>query len=128
MSSASKNMNPDEVLEELARGSVLGATMFYPQDRVPLVVIKSSKTGFTIEFLRVRSVGIDTGHEPARYSGPFPVWDHDYTPDELELYTEQIVAANNRQVARWSDQLGCYQMGGVPIRVGVANYHRDFSY
>lgn len=111
--------------ENGAPRETLGATKMYPQDRSPLMVTKISKSGKTIDYVTVRSVGGDTGHSPARYDGDWPVWDHDYSSRELRRLA---IFNGSVRTARWSEKNGCYMDNGAQIKVGVANYHRNYSY
>lgn len=130
MPAANRNMRPEEVKrwwEENGEHEYLGATRCYPQDRYPLWVMGVSKSAKTIYYTPVRSVDATTGHEPARYDGPFPVWDHDYTQDEIVRFADNSNPDLARP-ARWSEKRNCYIDNGTPVKVGVANYHRNYSY
>jgi hypothetical protein len=133
---ANRDMTPDEVKVWWAENGehlYLGATRCYPQDRYPLLVTSVSKSGKTITYVAVESVSGLTGHEPARFDGDWPVWDHEYTQQDLRLRSDirpevpRDGAATDR-TARWSEKRGCYQDGGTPIKVGTARLYRNYSY
>lgn len=64
MSDRERNIHPPEVaaLFATSRWHVLGATLCYPQDKYPLAVIGSSRTGKRITYVPVRVVSLSTGH------------------------------------------------------------------
>lgn len=100
-----------------------GATAHYPQDEYPFVITRVSGTGHTFWMIPLTEVDRSTGHEPSRFEGPFPVWDHTYTPSELlslrrDDASEVAVA---RTASGWSRD-------GVPVTVGSARYYRNYSY
>ena len=101
-----------------------GVTVHYPQDSYPYVIVEVSASGKTIKIQGVKPVSRATGHEPARFDGPFPVWSHTYTPEELqELKYENTIP----WTIRWTPQNG---WGGKRklYTVGEARYHRNYSY
>jgi len=118
---------PETVVAALIEsGFNLGATLFYPQDRYGYVVIDSTKSGKTLTIMRLETVDMTTGHTVDHFDGPFPVWSHTYTEDEMRtmrrLGTETI---------KWSEPRKGYMRGGrkgTPFLVGVAQYHRNYSY
>lgn len=122
-----RNMNPAEVLEFVRNNETpLGATLCYPQDCYPYTVeFAGGKTGKTLYVNRVRTVDATTGHEPHHYEGPYPVWTHEYTDEELEQY---VLDNEETSTARWSEARQCYLLNGTPLRVGVALYHRNYSF
>lgn len=102
----------------------MGATIVYPQDNYPAVVVRVSKSGKTAWLKRLRTVDGTTGHEPARYDGPFPIYDHVYTDQErqdLLLDHSQEQRVSLRKNGRWA-------AGETPVRMGEARYYRNFSY
>lgn len=101
-----------------------GMSIDYPQDSYPLVITRVSPSGKTVWCKPVRTVDRSTGHEPARHDGPWPVWHHIYTAEELQTYME--AEASERQVTRSRDGL-TWSMSGTPISRG-ALYHRNYSY
>lgn len=100
-----------------------GVTLSYPQDSYPYVIVEVSASGKTIKIVPVETVSKSTGHEPARFDGPFPVWSHTYTAQELQALKRDAVP----RPIRWTPQNG---WGGKGNRytVGVARYHRNYSY
>ena len=69
------------------------ATLYYPSDRYPFIVTAVSPNGskLTLEELA------PAASEPARYAGPFPVWDCDGDPATRNQGGE---AASPRQVSK----------------------------
>lgn len=98
----------------------MGATICYPQDAYPAVVTKVSKTGKVITVERLETVSAKTGHKPARFDGPFPVWSHTYTDEELQSMRTGATA-----VYTWRESTGTW---GPNVRVGSAHYERNYSY
>lgn len=101
----------------------MGVTLMYPQDRYGFVIIRVSPSGKTIWIAPLKGVDLSTGHQPARYDGPFPVWSHTYTDEErasmiLEGAPERQVRLGKRG---WASH-------GTPYSVGQAVMHRNYSY
>jgi hypothetical protein len=101
-----------------------GMSIVYPQDRYPLVIVRVSPSGKTVWVKPLRTVDRSTGHEPDRFDGPWPIWDHDYTDEERETLRED--GAKERQVRRSPDGLS-WSSYGTPIARG-ARYFRNYSY
>lgn len=102
-----------------------GMTIEYPQDRYPLMVTRVSPSGKTAWVKSVRTVDRSTGHEPDRFDGPFPIWDHTYTAEELaELVNE---AAPEMMVRRSRDGLS-WSLNGTHVSSGGATFKRNYSY
>ena len=100
----------------------MGVTLHYPQDSYPYVISRVSDSGKTIWVKRVKTVDNSTGHSPAYYEGPFPVWSHTYTPQEL---VDLVVPGTPERLVR----LGKYGWGGKnDYTVGTARFHRNYSY
>lgn len=118
----STTTTPETVQEALAAGP-LGATLCFPQDRYGYVVVRASKTGTVLTLQRLVSVNTATGHKPDRYDGPWPVWDHLYTPEEMASMAEE-----GEFRATWSEKRQCYRLHGTPVHVGHARYYRNYSY
>ena len=122
-----RNMTPAEVLNHLDHdGGPLGATEVFPQDRYPFRVVRISPSGKTIFIVPLRTVDLTTGHQPARREGPWPVWDHAYTDDEIRKFTQE----QPPMAVRWNAKAESYRLPnrGAFIRVGEARYYRNFSY
>ena len=118
------NMTPDEVLASPHQGVGLGATLLYPQDAYGLVVVGVSATAKVLRVKALKSVSNATGHKPHHMEGPWPVWRHEYTEQELKDMAESEIERIN-----WSARKRCYTRGGVtPVTVGKAVYYRNFSY
>lgn len=98
----------------------MGATLLYPQDRYPYVI--TAVTAKTITVQRVETVSTKTGHSPSHYNGPYPVWSHTYTAEELD----NLAIDGERRAYLHRD--GRYYLGRTPLLVGEAIYHRDFSW
>lgn len=100
-----------------------GMTMAYPQDMYPYVITRVSESGKTVWVKPLEQVSKDTGHEPARFEGPFPVWHHLYTDEERQSMVRdlpEIRVNRSRDMLRWT-------AGNVPFLRGGAVYRRDFS-
>jgi hypothetical protein len=102
-----------------------GVTLHYPQDSYPFVITEVSASGKTIKIQPVEPVSRDTGHEPARFDGPWPVWSHTYTAEELQTLKRETPTPDtlryNSRSRRWAGRNGDWS-------VGVARYHRNYSY
>ncbi len=100
-----------------------GATMHYPQDSYGFVIVEVSPSGKTAKVAPLKTVDMTTGHEPAYFNGPFPVWSHSYTEEELvSMRIEDAPLSTIRLTKRgWSKN-------GTPFSVGGARFHRDYSY
>lgn len=99
----------------------MGATMVYVQDTYGYVITEVSESGKTIKIQRLATVDTSTGHKPAYYEGPFPVWSHDYTPDEMEAMREGVTEVARLTKRGWSAR-------GTLVQIGTAHYHRNYSY
>lgn len=89
------------------------ATMVYPSDRHPYVVIAVSKNGSKITLEALDTEGLT----PAYRNGPFPVFDAEV--DTSRRTGRTIVAHLGRN--------GYNYAGSTPISIGHARYHRDWS-
>ena len=99
-----------------------GATLLYPQDCYPLLIVRVSDSGKSAWVVRVKEVSKETGHEPARFDGPFPVWSHTYTEEELqELKVDMEPFMIRLGKHGWTRK-------GTPVSVGHAMFHRNYSY
>ena len=103
-----------------------GATEVYPTDRYPVRVVKVSGTGHAIWVLPVESVDRSTGHEPARFCGGFPVWDHTYTDAELDRFTTGH-PATARKATRRKDGRYCLVGSDIRVSVGQARLYRNYA-
>lgn len=118
----------------------MGATEVYPQDRYPYVITKISESGKTVTLEPLHTVSTKTGHSPARFSGQFPVWDHEYSPEELESfqyseeekqrYLNAHVTTEKFPITVRLTKRGWRRGGqnGTPFILGTARYLRDYSY
>lgn len=101
-----------------------GATLHYPQDTYGFVVTKVSESGKTVTLAELISPSLATGHEVDRHDGPFPIWDHTYTEDELKSMVDpagKITTIRLNKNGRWMSK-------GTPFTVGKARYYRNYSY
>jgi hypothetical protein len=89
------------------------ATMHYPSDQYPYVVVAVSASGskITLEALDY------SGLAPAYHAGPFPVFDSEVPTD---WRTGRMIVAH---LARE----GYNYAGSTPISIGYARYRRDHS-
>lgn len=125
MSTDTKALRPEDFAAMEQRGNLnVGATLLYPQDRYGFVVTQASKSGKVLYMSRLATVDTSTGHEPERFDGPFPVWSHTYTEDEMR----EMRSPAERIRIQWSEAKQCYRMGGTPVFVGRARYYRNYSY
>lgn len=102
------------------------ATLIYPQDSYPMVVSRVSESGKTVWLRSLLPVSKDTGHAPAHFNGPWPVWDHTYTEDEVQDLV--IEHALERRASLRKD--GTWKISGATstVMMGTARYYRDYSY
>lgn len=106
-----------------------GVTLCYPQDRYGYVVVGVSASGKTAQVVRLFTPDKTTGHEPSRYDGPFPVWDHRYTEAELAAAVRAHQAQPGPTTAIRLNRRGEWQMaGGAPVVATHARYLRNYSY
>jgi hypothetical protein len=102
-----------------------GMTMAYPQDYYPYVIVRVSPSGKTVWVKPLEEVSTKTGHSPARYDGPFPVWEHTYTDEERKSMIRND--APEQKVTRSRDGLS-WSLHGTPMLRGGAGYRRNYSY
>lgn len=112
-----------EAAERAANTPVVdgGATMHYPDDRMPYVVVKVSPSGAKVTLAPVRIVDGTTGHRPAGDCNGFPVWDHTYTPEELHAMREEYTVTAHRR------KDGRYYSGGTRVTFDGARYYRNHA-
>lgn len=125
-------MNPQEVLDALAEGRKVGATLCYPQDRYPYLIVGATRSGKTINLSSLPTDAFKAGFSPAGFHNGFPVWDHTWTEEEMEAFLkdeEEPISRPSRKVikARWSTRFQRWTCNGTPIHVGHARYFRDYS-
>lgn len=101
-----------------------GMTLCYPQDSYPFVVVRVSESGKTVWVKPLETVDKTTGHEPARFDGPFPVWSHLYTDEERRT----MVRENAPERAVRLSKHGHWTSKGSDFAAGGARYHRNYSY
>lgn len=89
------------------------ATLYYPQDRYPYIVTAVSPTGSKVTLAELKPAS----DVPARYRGPWPVWDCDGDPTAL---TGRTITAFRKGDDTYGD-------GPVPVVFGHARYYRDWS-
>jgi hypothetical protein len=101
------------------------ATIHYPQDSYPAVVVRATKSGKTAWIKTVVAASSIDSIEPSRYDGPWPVYDHTYTDEEVAEYT--LHGAQETRVFLRKD--GHYRTAsGALVTFGSAHYYRNFSY
>lgn len=101
-----------------------GATHALPQDRMPFVVTAISASGAKVTLEALQTVGGHTGHEPAFHVNGWPVWDHEYTDEELK--TMRYEGPEFPQYAHRRKD-GRYYMDGQRVYFGGARYHRSYA-
>lgn len=103
-----------------------GATIHYPSDKMPYVVVGISATGSKVTLEPLREPTPATGHTHAGTHNGFPVIDHEYTADELAAGspmrhdTRLTTAVYRRKNGRYYD-------GSLRVTFGGARYYRDYS-
>lgn len=99
-------------------------TLLYPQDAYPYVIIRVSPSGKTAWMVEVGEVDQTTGHKPARFDGPFPVWDHTYTDAEVKA-----MRTDRPEIRIYQRADGTWRVSGRANRVeiGQARYYRNYS-
>lgn len=91
----------------------MGATLCYPQDRWPYVVIGIGKYSLKVQRLDTSGLGVTT---PLGYG----IADHTLKPEEYRPIGEVEHA--------WKHKDGCYYMGGyIRLTIGKAHYYRDYN-
>lgn len=106
-----------------------GVTLCYPQDRYGYVVVKATAKRATVVALATPDAS--KGDEPARFDGPFPVWDKTYSEEELSAALAAYQAVGSRYPARTiaMHKDGRWWMGGdSPVAIWGANYYRNYSF
>lgn len=101
----------------------MGATLLYPQDRYGYVITRVSPSGKTVWVQPLAPVSAETGHEPARYDGPWPVWSHTYTDAERDTMRQEHGAERQVRLTKRG-----WQSNGTPFAIGAARYHRNYSW
>ncbi len=101
-----------------------GMTLRFPQDSYPYVIVRVSDSGKTVWAKPVKTVDKSTGHEPARFDGPYPVWSHTYTSEELA----ELVETEAPERAIRLSKHGYWTSRGLDFGMGEARYHRNYSY
>ncbi len=90
------------------------ATLHYPSDLYPYVVVAVSPTGSKVKLERIERAAT----APARFTNGFPVWDCDGDPNKRV----GLIDIAHRNAA------GKYAVGGsTPVSFGRARYYRDYS-
>lgn len=125
---AEANMRRREAAEAAARAANTpvigqGATLHYPQDKTPYVVTAISPTGAKVTLEALKTAEGLTGHDPAGECNGFPVFDHEYTEDELATMrydTPHPEYAHRRRNGR-------YYMGSCRITFSGARYYRNYA-
>lgn len=93
----------------------MGATLCYPTDRRPYVIIHVTKT--TVDVLPVSTEGL----EPDGKCNGFPVYDHRFDVTNLMDRAEPGAARAFR------DKSGRYHLGGIRLAIGYAHYYRNYA-
>ena len=93
----------------------MGATMCYPQDCYPYVVIAVGPNAKTLKVLRLRTDGL----KPSGQCNGFPVFDEDVPTDRIEGGTLPAIAYLRKD--------GRYYVKGTRLSVGRARYSRNWA-
>ena len=100
----------------------MGMTLRYPQDCYGYVIVAISPSGKTLTVESLATPDKSTGHEPARYDGPFPVWHHVYTDQEREsMRTGSTMTVRLNKRGEWKN-------GTTRFSLGKAIYYRNYSF
>lgn len=99
------------------------ATLVYPQDLYPFVIVGQSPGRTQIEVCGIRT---PARMEPTRMNGPWAVYDVRFDWDEgLPIRIDW----SDRRVAHWSEKHQEYRVRSTArLDLGVAHYYRDFSW
>lgn len=109
---------------EIEPGST-GATLLYPQDRLPYVIV--GYTEKTIDVVPLLMVSYDTGHQPSGKHNGYPVWDHTYTDDEIQRFALEVAKQGVWPKRAYLRKDGRHYLGGTPMHVGAARFRRDYA-
>lgn len=117
----------DIAAEEYAKTPVANgpATLLYPDDCYPYLVLSVSPSGSFAVVERLQEVSGKTGHKPEGNHNGFPVWSHYYTTDELQSMRYPEGKRETQKAHRRKD--GRYYLGGVVMTFAYARYRRDYS-
>lgn len=100
-----------------------GMTKMFPQDRYPYVITRVSDSGKTVWVKPLKTVSLLTGHKPSHYNGPFPVWSHDYTANELQT----MIETDAPEIMVRQSKHGYWASHGITYARGGARFTRDYS-
>jgi hypothetical protein len=108
-----------------------GITRHLPQDSYGYVVVSVSASGKSAKVVQMPTP-MELGHEVSRYDGPFPVWSHTYTQDELDaqvLAARPMGAVRNISLRKDGSWRFAGEYGtGTALNVERATYYRNHSY
>ena len=99
------------------------ATQRVFNDSYGYVVVKVSPSGKKVWLAKLRPVNASTGHEPARFEGGLPVWQHTYTADEL--VSLRVEDAKPEVAIRQGN--GAYRGYGCSYSFGEARYYCNLA-
>lgn len=96
------------------------ATMILPIDQHPYVVTEVKRNGAVLILEELKTIDTPSSDN----SGPYPVMEHTYTPDEIEANrTGRFIQAG------WSQKRKCYVTERViVIRLGKARFYMNLNY
>lgn len=103
-----------------------GVTLVYPQDRYGYVVI--SRTAKRAKVVELDAPSAKNGYEPERYDGPFPVWSHTYTDDELMAAVATADEDHTKTISLRGDGRWYFPGANTPVWTDQAHYYRNYSY
>lgn len=95
----------------------MGATLAYPQDRCPYVVVAVGAR--TVKVLPLRTDGLD----PTGQCNGFPVFDYVFSAEQI---TERV-QLNMLPKTAYRRKCGNFYLGGTLLLVGRARYFRNFA-
>lgn len=91
------------------------ATLVYPSDRYPMLIIRRTRATMTC-----RMANVD-GLKPTGMSGGFPVYDHLLTQEQA------ISRAYGPEFKIYQTKRGWQYKSCAPVWIGEARYYRDCS-
>lgn len=97
----------------------MGATLCYPQDRHPYVIVAVGATGKTVQVLPLKTEGL----KPTGKCNGFPVFDHKIEGDEIGKRMDGMAIRKTAHLRKD----GRFYLGGTPLAIGSAQYYRNYA-
>ncbi len=102
-----------------------GATLIYPDDRAPYVIIEDR--GDTLVLKELHTVSKETGHKPRSFQNGYPVWDHTYTPEEIARFCPASGGVGTVVTVHQVGQDSYTDAEGLVYLIGRARYYRNYA-